>query len=309
MDEDLEEPLLAVPDRGPELDDLARVVENIRRDEVWTPGQPSAYGAMRWRPDLTRDDIRAVLHVHLAERLRPYVIDRMTAAQANGHEVHLALPLSQIYDEDLLYAVHELDAQIHVIRSETLEVAEPSALLTVLCDARVQVTPKVRTLLATTALEFSEADGSAQLRGRRYEALIAFLLSQVSDFDVVERNLRTDTEELDVVVQQRATHGRVWSGLGAPLILVEAKNWKAPVTQKEASAFRVKLDGRRGVVRLGLMFGAGGFTSDALDQELRFASDELTIAFVRPEDLNQWIGADDGGDEFIETLVRRAMLR
>src|SRR5207244_881948 len=115
----------------------------------------------------------------------------------------------------------------------------------------------------------SQAGDSAQQRGRRYEAAVAFLLSQVDDFDVVERNLRTETEELDAVVQQRATQGRVWSGLGAPLILVEAKNWKEPVTQKEASAFRVKLDGRRGVVRLGLMFGAAGFTSDALDQELR----------------------------------------
>ena len=113
---------------------------------------------------------------------------------------------------------------------------------------------------------------------------------------------------LDAVVQQRTTHGRVWSGLGAPLILVEAKNWKIPVPQKEASAFRVKLEGRRGVVRLGLMFGANGFTSDALDQELRFASDELTIAFVRSEELDEWIAAPNG-DKFLETLVRRAMLR
>ena len=111
------------------------------------------------------------------------------------------------------------------------------------------------------------------------------------------------------MVQQRTTKGRVWSGLGAPLILVEAKNWKEPVTQKEASAFRVKLDDRRGAVRLGLMFGANGFTSDALDQELRFASDELTIAFVTPDELDAWIRAEDGGDDYIETLVRRAMLR
>ena len=57
------------------------------------------------------------------------------------------------------------------------------------------------------------------------------------------------------------------------------------------------------------MYAATGFTSDALDQELRFASDELTIAFVGPDELDEWIAADDGGDEFIETLVRRAMLR
>lgn len=306
---ELEEPLLAVPERGPERKDLDRVVEHIRgRDGAWVEGEAGAYGAMRWRPDLTRHDLPAVLHVHLAERLRPYVIDRMTAAHEDGHEVHLAVPLSGLYDEELLYTIHELEPQIHVINGDSLEVDAQAALLTVLCDRRINVTPKARSILSAKAVQLSQADGSPQLRGRRYEAVIAFLLSQVSDFDVVERNLRTDTEELDVVVQQRATQGRVWSGLGAPLILIEAKNWKTPVTQKEASTFRVKLEGRRGVVRLGLMFGANGFTSDALDQELRFASDELTIAFVRPEELDEWVAAQDG-DEFLETLVRRAMLR
>jgi len=305
-----EETLLAVPERGPEREDIDRVTGNIRTaDGAWHAAEPAPYGAYRWRPDLARDDIPAVLHVHLAERLRPYMLERLTAAFESGHEIHLALPLSRLYDEELLCAIHELDPQIHVIRSDTLECAAPAALLTTLCERRVQVTPKARTLLAAKVVELSQAGDSAQLRGRRYEAAVAFLLSQVDDFDVVERNLRTDTEELDAVVQQRATQGRVWSGLGAPLILVEAKNWKEPVSQKEASAFRVKLDGRRGVVRLGLMFGASGFTSDALDQELRFASDELTIAFVRPEELAEWICADDGGDNFIETLVRRAMLR
>jgi hypothetical protein len=305
-----DEALLGGPERGPEREDIERVVENIRaQDGTWSAGAPASYRSVRWRPDLARSDIPAVLHVHLADRLRPYMLERLTAAFEAGHEIHVALPLPRLYDEELLCGIHELDPQIHVIQSETLECAQSAALLTVLCDRRVQVTPKARTLLAAKAVELSQVDGSAQLRGRRYEAAIAFLLGQVDDFDVVERNLRTDTEELDAVVQQRATQGRVWSGLGAPLILVEAKNWKEPVTQKEASAFRVKLDGRRGVVRLGLMFGATGFTSDALDQELRFASDELTIAFVRPEELDEWIRAEDGGDEYIETLVRRAMLR
>jgi hypothetical protein len=307
--EELEEPLHAAAERGPERDDVDRVVENICAcDGAWTEGEAAAYGALRWRPDLTRSDTPAVLHVHLAERLRPYVIERATVAHAAGHEIHLALPLSGLYDEELLRSIHEVDPQIHVIEGQNFKVAEPGALLTVVCDRRVKVSPEARTLLGAKAVELSQAKGSSQVRGRRYEAAIAFLLSQVGDFDVVERNLRTETEELDVVVQQRATQGRVWSGLGAPLILVEAKNWQTPVTQKEASTFRVKLDGRRGVVRLGLMFGASGFTSDALDQELRFASDELTIAFVRPEELAEWVAADDG-DEYLETLVRRAMLR
>jgi hypothetical protein len=307
--EELEEPLLAVPERGPEREDLDRVIENIcAGDDTWVRGEAGAYGTLRWRPDLTRDDPPAVLHVHLAERLRPYVVSRMVAAHENGLEIHLALPLSGLYDEELLCSIHHFDPQIHVIEDNSLGVTEPASLLTALSDRRVKVTTGTRSLLGKTAIELSQVDGKPNLRGRRYEAAIAFLLSQVSDFDVVERNLRTETEELDAVIQMRATQGRVWSGLGTPLILVEAKNWKDPVTQKEASAFRVKLEGRRGVVRLGLMFGACGFTSDALNQELRFASDDLTIAFIKPEELEEWTLANES-DEFLETLVRRAMLR
>lgn len=308
--EEPDEPVLAIADVGPERRDVELVVERLlASDEGWRRGEAGPYGALRWRPDLIRDDRPAALHVHLAQRLRPYVIERMTGALRAGVEVHLALPLRSLYDEDLLRSVHDLDPQVHIIDETTREATAAAPLLTVLCDRRVKVTADVRSTLGAKALESSRINGSAQIRGRRYEAAIAFLLSQVSDFDVVERNLRTDTEELDIVVQQRATQGRVWSGLGAPLMLVEAKNWKVPVTQKEASAFRVKLEGRRGVVRLGLMFGASGFTSDALDQELRFASDVLTIVFIRPDELEDWIVAADGGDEFLETLVRRAMLR
>lgn len=300
---------VSVGSMDPDLSDLHSVIESvINADPAWVPGTADSFGQVRWRPDLERADSPAVLHVHLAERLRPYVLDRLTAASEAGREIHLALPLSTLYDEGLLKSVHELDPQVHLIRSETFDTAQPDALLTVLCDQQIQVSPAARTLLATKGLELSQLDASAHVKGRRYEAVIAFLLSQVSDFTVVERDLRTDTEELDAVIQQRATQGRVWSGLGAPLILVEAKNWAKPVPQKEASAFRVKIDGRRRVIRLGLMFGASGFTSDALDQELRFASHEITIAFVNPDDLLNWIEADDG-DDFLEKLVRRAMLR
>lgn len=305
--EDPEESLPVATERGPEREDIERVATIIcSKDSGWSIGQASEYQGLNWRPDLSRADPASALHIHLTNRLRPYLLDRLSAAHAAGQEIHIALPLSALYAEPFLFAVHSLDPVIHLITGDG--VSDPTRLLTLLCDQGVRVSPGARTTLGAHAVELSQAEGTSHVRGRRYEAAIAFLLSQVSDFEVVERNLRTDTEELDAVVQQRATEGRVWSGLGAPLILVEAKNWKVPVNQKEASAFRVKIDGRRGGVRLGLMFGASGFTSDALDQELRFASDDVTIAFVTPDQLHEWISSPDG-DAYLETLVRRAILR
>ena len=248
-----------------------------------------------------------MLHVHLAERLRPYMVDRMRAAFEAGCEVHIALPLATLYDEQVLVDLVRLDPQVHLIASDGA-VASAVSLLTALAGRRIQVTTGARKSLAATGFELCALPGTNHQRGRRYEALITFLLSQTEDFDVVEHNLRTDTEELDAVVQQRATHGRAWATLGAPFILVEAKNWAAAVPQKEVSVFRVKMEGRRGGVRIGIMFGANGFTSDALDHELRFASDELTIVFIGPEELRAWAEADEP-DDYLERLVRRAILR
>jgi hypothetical protein len=307
--DELEE-LLAMPEPGPEREDVDRLVGIIHgQDGVWTIGEAGSYGSVRWRPDLMRDDVPAVLYVHVADRLRPYMIDRLSAAFADGKEIHLALPLSRLYDEEFLFAIHEFDPQIHLIGPDSASVARPGAILTVLCDQGVQVTTAARKVLGTAGAELASRDATTFVSGRRYEAVIAFLLSQVADFDVVERNYRTETEELDAVVQIRATQGRIWTGMGAPLILIEAKNWKTtPVSQKEVSTFRVKMLGRRGAVRIGLMFGADGFSSDALDQELRFSSEDLTIVCVNPDELAGWIDADDA-DGYIEDLIRGAMLR
>lgn len=323
MDLPEDEPLLAeeiaVSDAGAELSDVARVCEGITaRDSEWAAGEALTLGTLSWKPDLIRpaqmdgeEQKRppAALHIHLAERLRPYALERIRAARDDGLEPHLALPLASLYDEELLLAIHDLDPSAHVITDSDMNVAAADSLLGALCDRGVVVSNATRKTLAQTALALSQdKTASSQVRGRRYEALLAFLLSQVGDFAVVERNYRTETEEIDSVVQIRSTMGRVWTGLGAPMILVEAKNWKDKVPQTQVSAFRVKMMGRRRTVRIGLMFGASGFTSDAYDQELRFSGEDLTIVIVTPDELAEWIETADP-DDYVEALVRRAMLR
>ena len=132
-----------------------------------------------------------------------------------------------------------------------------------------------------------------------------------------------DGTTLDVLVQPRAGRtrivgehdGRLKIQLAAPPVDGEANSALLSFLAARLDLPRRDLDlltgltGRRKTVRLGLMFGASGFTSDALDQELRFASDEMTIAFVTPEELQEWIAAGAESDDYIETLVRRAMLR
>ena len=213
--------------------------------------------------------------------------------------------MGALYEEETVLLLSELDAQIFILEGGRVQGTQH--VLTVLTDQGVPVSPTTRTAIADVAWNRRQI-GSNFERGRRFEGLLGFLLSQVTDFKVKERNLRGDTDELDVVVQIDNFSPRCWLKSGAPFVLVEAKNWKHPIDQKEVSAFIAKLQTKRGAARFGLMFGASGFTSDAKTQVLKFSTQEHVVVLIEPEDLKQWI-ARERSDDFLEDLVRQAMLR
>jgi Restriction endonuclease len=288
-------------------DRLSTALTTLKASDSWTDGTEQSFGGISWRPDLEMDG--AVLHVHLADRLRPYVVRRLESAFSAGMEVHVACELNALYDDATLGDLVKVDPVIHVLNlTPTANVERAAGLLATLADRGIQVTVDTRKLLGREGLLLARASGTAPQRGRRFESLLVFMFSQVEHLDVVERNYRTETEELDAVIQLRATGGRIWATLGAPLILLEAKNWADPVPQAQVSAFRVKIQGRRGTVRIGFLIGASGFTSDALMQEIRFSAGDITIACLDLEAVEKWIDSEDPSD-FLEVEVRRAMLR
>src|SRR5438105_2931674 len=72
-------------------------------------------GGIRWAPDLVRDDESALLHIHVADRLREYALRRFQAALTAGVEVHVALDLPRLYEPDLLESLAASDAHVHIL--------------------------------------------------------------------------------------------------------------------------------------------------------------------------------------------------
>ena len=294
----------------PTTKDVSLVTAVIRdQDSAWEPGRAlSLDSGLGWRPALVQGEDK-VLSVHLASRLRPYLQERFRRSFTLGLEIHVAMPLRALFDEALLRDLTAIDAQVHLVE-DVSSVATPASVLAVVADHEISLDNRVRRSVARHAWDQCQQAGlTSHVKGRRLEGLVCFLLSQIDDFRVVERNLRTATEELDAVVQLTRLNGdRCWSQLRAPLILVEAKNWSKRATQAEVSVLRTKMQGKRGNVRLGLLFSANGFTIDASNQELRFASGDLTIALIGPDKISDWIDAQDA-DGYLEKVVRRAILR
>ena len=306
---------MMMPDRNeipiiPTAEDIERITKLIRaRDRKWEAGSRLSLGAeLSWTPDLVKGD-DAVLGVLLSSRIRPYFRERLEGAFVRGREVHVAVPLSTLFDVVVLERLVTIDAQVHLVEDMST-VRKPASVLAQLADHGISLEDGTRRSVASLAWEQCRQNALAShVKGRRFESLICFLLSQIDGFQVVERNLRTETEEIDAVIQQtQLISARCWSRLRAPFILVEAKNWFSPVTQTEISSLRTKMRGKGDSVRLGLFFAANGYTRDACMQELRFALDDFTIVLIGPGDISHWIAAEDP-DQCFERIVRKAMLR
>lgn len=231
----------------------------------------------------------------------------MKAASQAGYRLVVALDLAALWDEEICQELALLDADI-VLTDEADDRGE-SLLATLLADRKIRMSPAARRRIAAHLWSTRRRGASNHARGRRFEALVSFLLSQVSDFEVRERNLRAATDEVDAVVQLRSIAGRCWCESGVPFILVEAKNYERDkVGQAEVSLLITKLETRRGRARIGILMSATGFSSDAEDQELKFALSDLTTVLVGPDEIREWIDAEDI-DDCVERIVSRAMLR
>lgn len=271
--------------------------------EGWSrPTSSIAVDGFSWMPHLVRDG--GVLHVHMAESMPRYIRKRLIAAAAKGMKVSVALPMESLYDPEVLRVLAATDANVVVL--DEGEISEDHH-LTQLADRGIPVDIAMRQELALASWS-RRGQGNNVQKGRRLEGLLAFLLSQVDGFRVFERNLRAETDEIDIVVQVDSLTGYCWYESGVPFVIVEAKNWKDPVPSHVVSLLVRKLETRRGRARIGLLFAASTFTSDAKDEELKEAKGTLCVAMLDGDAIGAWISSNEP-DKFLNDLIGKAMLR
>lgn len=287
----------------------ARAVETMATQLIgeggWCKGSVlELEGGLRWRPTLVSEDRSAIAHLHFASELRSYVVDRIKACGKAGLVVHIVLPLAALYDAEVIDVLAEVDAMVHVAERG---LAHSAHHLDAISRSGVPLAPASRRRVAMANWARMRAGSNSQ-KGKRFEAFLAFLLEQTPDLAVVERNYRGDTDEIDLVVQVVRYVGRCWFQEGVPFILVEAKNRTEPTSQGMVSHLIRRLQTKRGTARIGLLFTTSKFTKDAELEIVKLAEGQITVVLIRPADIERWMSADDP-HEFIEGLVRKAMLR
>ncbi len=129
---------------------------------------------------------------------------------------------------------------------------------------------------------WEEAKGATDpdRKGKLFEKLFVRLLQIDGNFIVCEHNVKTKSEEIDIVIQSNVS-SPFWSGVMSPLILLECKNWKDKVGAKEVRDFAGKIENRPKLLcRIGFLVALSGFTSDAEDELLGYRARDFVLATV-----------------------------
>ena len=104
-------------------------------------------------------------------------------------------------------------------------------------------------------------------KGKRFEDLIEYLFGRIQGLQIVYRDVRTETEEIDFVLEN--TDGSSPFPKAGPLILVECKNWSGQCGMNELVAFQQKIRNRRGTCTVAFLISWNGFTATSYTEQLR----------------------------------------
>lgn len=152
---------------------------------------------------------------------------------------------------------------------------------------------------------WDEARRSRERDGRRLEAFAAAFFEE--SFVVRERNIRTDTEELDLVLESSRETDPVFRK--GPYLLVECKDWRTQnVDQATLSKLATVLATRH--FKQGFVLTTKGFSPEALQQARNIAQAmQVEIVLVDGNEMEAFLQDVRPVSDFLVDLHRRQLLR
>jgi ActR/RegA family two-component response regulator len=129
-------------------------------------------------------------------------------------------------------------------------------------------------------------------KGKLLEEVVKRLFRATPGFERVETRLRNETEEIDVVVENRCTEPP-WHAEGSAYLLAECKHWSKKSGAGELRELFEKLTTKYRRAHTGFFIAPGGFTEEFHAARARHGSEPVLVIPVDAPDLERWIAADD----------------
>jgi type II secretory pathway predicted ATPase ExeA len=141
-------------------------------------------------------------------------------------------------------------------------------------------------------------------RGKALEDFAAAFFGDA--FMITERNLRTDTEELDLVLERSPTTDPRFGK--APYLLVECKNWQTrPVDQTVVSKMYAELSLHN--MKQGFLLATGRFTNDAVQQARYAIPKDVEIVLIDGSNMADFLENLSPAGDLLVDLHRRQIMR
>lgn len=120
-------------------------------------------------------------------------------------------------------------------------------------------------------------------KGRALEELIVRLFNEIPDFTVNDIRVRTETEEIDIVLLNNSDDPRYRRE--SALLLVECKNWSSKIGKNEFVIFKEKIENRRSRCTLGFLISWNGFTDTFTKEMLRGSREQVLVIPIDGKDI------------------------
>jgi hypothetical protein len=127
-------------------------------------------------------------------------------------------------------------------------------------------------------LRLVEEAETRKAKGVELERLMQVLFSSVEGFRVRDTNVRTQTEEIDLVLDNKCLH-HPWDR-ESPILLVECKNWSKPSGKNDIVVFQTKVKNRRGRCTVGFFIAWKGFARTVERELLRSSQDNSMLVLL-----------------------------
>lgn len=152
-------------------------------------------------------------------------------------------------------------------------------------DATLRPPAIMDTQVLLAMVDEVERSETAHKKGKCLEKLVSSLFSTVDGFAVLAERIKTETEEIDICVEnnnESPTFRREET-----LILVECKNWSKKCGKDEFVTFRQKIENRHGRSSLGFLVSWNGFAETITKEMLRGSRERLLVVPLNATDLKE----------------------
>lgn len=293
-----------IPDRGRALRETLKAALDAK--VVEDQGLPKS---VPWGPHVYVPGTKQAWHVLTETPDGDAWLSRMRSAVAtvSGLRLGVAGTLDTLKSPHIIKAVDELEcAVLPVVETDFgyRSLGLRASVADVIYEHRLVLEPLLaRELLERCLTRAAKAQGTYN-KGATLELLVALMLSQVTGFEVTDKNILSRNQEVDVHATNRNIAGPLGRG---QFVLAECKNWKDPVPRKEYNAFASKLRTRHGMAKLGVMVTTSTFESGVYDETLRESERDDVVALLDKDSLpkvwRDWPDVTRGMENAVKNAV------